>query len=74
MSVGGMASMRVVMPLSDLGNSTLVHPGGQSGQPGHTFYASHYGPFVGGRTLPLFFDDDDVEQHTLYTLELVAGG
>ncbi len=70
MPVGGMVSMRIVMPLSDLGSSTLVHPGGQSGQPRHPLYATHYGSFVEGGTEPLWFDEDDVERETVWTLEL----
>jgi penicillin amidase len=61
--VTGMASVRVVMPLSDLGDSTLVYPGGQSGQPGARHYRSHFVDFVHDVTLPLWFDDDDVAAH-----------
>jgi penicillin amidase len=68
--VGGMASLRIVMPLDDLAASTLVHPGGQSGMPRHGQFASHYVHFVNGGTLPLYFDDDDVEQHAVTTLVL----
>jgi penicillin amidase len=60
MKVGGMASLRLVMPLSDLSASTAAHPGGQSGHPGHPDYATHFEAFVGGDRLPLLFDDDDV--------------
>jgi penicillin amidase len=55
--VGGMASVRVVMPLSDLGASTLVYPGGQSGQPGAPFSTSHFDAFVADGVLPLWFRD-----------------
>jgi len=72
--VGGMASLRIVMPLSDLGKSTLVHPGGQSGQPGHPMYRTHYEAFVAGETQPLWFDDDDVAAHTVHTLVLTPSG
>ncbi|MEQ1504949.1 MAG: penicillin acylase family protein [Myxococcota bacterium] len=68
--VGGMASLRVVMPLADLGASTLVHPGGQSGQPGNPLYASHYAHFVNGQTLPLWFDDEDVAANAHWTTVL----
>jgi len=65
--VTGMASVRVVMPLSDLGASTLVYPGGQSGHPGHPDYRSHYVEFVHDKTLPLQFDDDDLRiEHALW--------
>ena len=68
--VGGMVSMRVVMPLSDLGSSTLTHPGGQSGHPGHPDYQSHFGAFVEDDRLPLVFDDADVVDRARETLEL----
>lgn len=70
-STGTMASMRLVVPLSDPGAATIVHPGGQSGQPGHPNYASHYEAFVAGDTLPLWFDDDDVQAHTVDTLVIM---
>ena len=73
MPVGGMVSMRMVMPLGDLGASTLVHPGGQSGQPRHPLYASHYGAFVAGETAPLWFDAEDVARETVWTLTLTPG-
>ena len=66
--VGFMASMRLVMPLDDLNASTFVHPGGQSGQPGSPFYRSHYDEYVGGSTLPLWFDADAVAEHAVHTL------
>lgn len=69
--VGGMASVRVVMPLSDLGASTLVYPGGQSGFPKHPDAWSHWDAFVAGQTLPLYFDDEDVQEHTASVLRLV---
>ncbi|MBX2797014.1 MAG: penicillin acylase family protein [Myxococcales bacterium] len=70
LDVGIMPSLRIVMPLSDLGASTFVMPGGQSGHPGHPLYTSHYSHFVNGRTLPLWFDEEDVAANTLWTLTL----
>ncbi|MBW2257661.1 MAG: penicillin acylase family protein, partial [Deltaproteobacteria bacterium] len=64
-------SMRLVMPLSDLGASTLVHPGGQSGHPKHPNYADQFERFVDGETVPLWFDDEDVAAHAEHTLVLV---
>jgi acyl-homoserine lactone acylase PvdQ len=64
-------SMRLVMPLSDLGASTLVHPGGQSGHPGHPNYADQYQQFVVGQTVPLWFDDEDVAAHAEHSMVLV---
>lgn len=72
--VGGMVSMRLVMPLGDLGASTLVHPGGQSGHPRHPTYASHYEAFTTGEVLPLWFEDEDVIAETKATLVLRPGG
>lgn len=71
MPVGGMVSMRIVMPLADLGASTLVHPGGQVGHPRHPLYASHYASFVAGETEPLWFDDEDVLREAEGTLLLM---
>jgi penicillin amidase len=72
-SVGFMASMRLVMPLDDFDASTFVHPGGQSGQPGSPYYRSHYDEFVGGSTLPLWFDEDSVRAATVHTLVIEPG-
>ena len=70
MPVAGMPSMRIVMPLGDLGASTVVHPGGQSGQPRAKFFTSHFDAFVGGKTLPLWFSEADVAANTAYSLTL----
>ncbi len=69
--VGGMASLRIVMPLSDLSKSTLVHPGGQSGFPRHPDAFSQFDAFVKGETLPLYFSIADVVEHTVSTQTLV---
>ena len=71
MPVTGMASLRIVMPLGNLNASTLVHPGGQSGQPGHRHYRSHYGPFIAGETVPLWFSDEDVQANAATQLTLM---
>lgn len=65
-----MASLRVVMPLDDLGASTLVHPGGQSGQPKSPYYRSLYDAFVEGRTVPLWFEPGDVHRNSVHRLVL----
>lgn len=67
----GMASMRIVMPLDDLGASTMVHPGGQAGQPLSTLGRTHYHHWVAGQPLPLWFDDDDVERAAVHVLTLL---
>ncbi|MFT4624791.1 MAG: penicillin amidase [Myxococcota bacterium] len=68
--VGGMASLRLVVPLDDVGAATLVHPGGQAGQPKSPFYASHFDAFVAGETVPLWFDDDDVGRESVWSITL----
>jgi penicillin amidase len=70
--VGFMTSLRIVMPLDDLGASTFVHPGGQAGQPKSPHYRSHYDAFLAGETLPLWFDDADVDANSTHTLILNA--
>lgn len=69
-NVNFMASLRVVMPLGDLNASTLVHPGGQSGQPKSPYYRSLYDTFVEGRTAPLWFNPSDVHEHSVHRLVL----
>ena len=72
--VGGMASVRVIMPLSDLTKSTLVHPGGSSGLPKHPQAFSNFEAFVGGETLPLYTSDADVVAHTVSLQTLTPPG
>lgn len=68
--VGFMASMRLVVPLDDVGAATFVQPGGQSGQPRSPYYRSHFDEYVGGSTLPLWFHEGDIEANTAHTLIL----
>ena len=70
-AVGGMASVRVVMPLSDLSKSTMVYPGGQSGHPRHAHSQDQFPVFVAGETLPLYFSDQDVLLHAVNRLTLI---
>ncbi len=70
MPVEWMSSLRLVMPLGDLAASRAVHPGGQSGQPGHRFYASHFEAHVEGKHLPLYYTDADVARGSRYLLRL----
>ncbi len=63
-------SDRLKAPLDDLAASTLVHPGGQSGQPGHPDYSSHFEAFATGQRLPLWFDDDDLAPEIRHRLSL----
>ncbi len=68
--VTGMASLRLVVPMDDPSKATLVHPGGQSGQPGHPLYQSHFDAFVRGETLPLWTDEKDIADHVAHSLTL----
>jgi penicillin amidase len=72
--VSGMASMRMVMPLHKEVHSTVVHPGGQSGQPGHPHYKDLFWPYVHGQAVPLWFDAADVERETEHLLRLEPAG
>lgn len=68
--VGGMASMRMVMPLDSPTEATVIHPGGQSGQPGHPHYQDLFKPYVQGETIPLWFDSEKVNRETERHLRL----
>jgi penicillin G amidase len=68
--VGGMVSARIVMPLADLGASTFVQPGGQSGQPRSPLYLSHLAHFAAGQVLPLWFDREDVQANAAWRLTI----
>jgi penicillin amidase len=72
--VGGMPSVRLVMPTSDLSKSTLVFPGGQSGLPTHPDTLTHFDAFVGGKTLPLYFDENEIRAHARNTTWLQPPG
>lgn len=63
-STSFMASIRVVTPLSDVGKATFIYPGGQSGQPGSPHYRDLYDVYTSGGTVPLFFSEGDVKEHT----------
>ena len=63
-------SMRMVVPLADVGAATVVVPPGQSGQPGSDHYQDHLRFWKNGEQLPLWFDDEDVQREAEYTLEL----
>jgi len=68
--VGGMASVRIVMPLDDLGHSTMIYPGGQSGHPRSPHSQDQFADFVNGQTAPLWFNDDDVLRQAVHRLTL----
>ncbi|HJN72839.1 MAG TPA: penicillin acylase family protein [Myxococcota bacterium] len=64
------ASMRLVVPLSDVGQAMVVLPPGQSGQPGSDHYQDQLRFWKKGELLPLWFHDADVEREAAHTLEL----
>jgi penicillin G amidase len=68
--VGGMASMRMVMPLDSPSHATVIHPGGQSGQPGHPHYKDLFQPYVDGQNVPLWFDPKAIEKEATRHLRL----
>lgn len=64
------ASLRLVVPMSDPGRATFIYPGGEAGLPGHPHFADLFETYMDGRQLPLYFHDDDVEAHAVETLVL----
>ena len=70
LSTTWMASLRIVMPMGDVGKATFSYPGGQSGMPKHPHFQDLYDPFVSGQALPLWFHDTDVAEHTMHTLTI----
>lgn len=64
-------SMRLIVPLSDVGNATVVIPPGQSGQPGSDHYQDHVRFWKNGEQVPLWFHDEDVNREAAHTLQLV---
>ena len=48
----------------------MVHPGGQSGQPGHPLYDSFFEAWRRDETRPLWFHDADVEAQAVDVLVL----
>ncbi len=63
-------SMRVVMPLGELGDSQILVPPGQSGAPGHDHYDDMSEPLLFGEMVPLWFDEADVRANAVETLVL----
>lgn len=63
-------SMRVVVPLGDIGSAQILVPPGQSGAPGHPHYDDMSEPLLFGEMVPLWFHDDDVRAHAVETLTL----
>jgi len=63
-------SMRVVVPLGDVGAAQILVPPGQSGAPGHPHYDDMSEPLLFGEMVPLWFHDADVRAHAVETLIL----
>jgi penicillin amidase len=64
-------SMRLVVPLGDIGASQILVPPGQSGAPGHPHYDDMSQPLLWGEMVPLWFHDEDVRAHAVEVLTLV---
>ncbi|MDP7037556.1 MAG: penicillin acylase family protein [Myxococcota bacterium] len=65
-----MASMRLLVPMSDPGSATFIYPGGQSGHPAHPHYKSLMQTFADGKQVPLYFNDEDVQKNAVHILKL----
>ncbi len=63
-------SIRVVTPLNDPSQATVVMPPGQSGHPGSRNYQDQLRTWKSGGTVPLWYSDADVERATEFTLVL----
>ncbi len=63
-------SMRVVVPLGDVGSAQILVPPGQSGAPGHPHYDDMSEPLLFGEMVPLWFHDKDVRAHAEESLTL----
>ncbi len=62
MATTSIASMRLVMPLSDLSNSTLSHPGGSSGHPKHPDFGTLFEAHRTGKQVPLWWGQQAVDK------------
>jgi penicillin amidase len=69
-SVRSVPSMRMVVDLSNLSNSTLIHTTGQSGHAFHPHYDDMIDKWVNGRTNPLLWARDDVIKNGTSVLQL----
>lgn len=59
----GMASLRLIVPMSDPAKARFAYPGGQSGHPGESHYDDLFAPYLEGSTQPLWFAEEDVIAH-----------
>ncbi len=67
-------SMRMVVDLSDLSNSTFLHTTGNSGHAFHPFYTNMIEPWTDGIQAPMYWDASDVMENASSTLILVPAG
>jgi penicillin amidase len=63
-------SIRVITPLNDPSQATVVMPPGQSGHPGSRNYQDQIRSWKTGGSIPLWYTDADVERATAFTLVL----
>lgn len=69
--VTGLPSMRMVIDLANLGNSTLIHTTGQSGHTFHSHYSDYIFDWSVGRSRRLRFDLQDVKTGAESTLKML---
>jgi penicillin G amidase len=69
-SVRSVPSMRMVIDLDNLRNSTLIHTTGQSGHAYHAHYDDMIDKWVNGRTNPLLWTREDVIKNGAGVLQL----
>ena len=63
-------SLRMIVPMNDMTQATIVGPAGQSAQPGHPHYDDMIQPWLNGKTVPLYFSREQIEQNKVSTLLL----
>jgi penicillin amidase len=66
-------SMRMVVDLSDLTNSSYVHTTGNSGHAFHEHYTNMIEPWAEGVQAPMYWKEEDVRSVATSTLSLVPG-
>jgi penicillin G amidase len=71
MGMGHGPAMRFVADLSDLDNSLMEIPAGESGQPGSPYYRDEFGDWFAGRPNPAPFSEAATEKSRAHRLLLV---
>ncbi|MCX7143646.1 MAG: penicillin acylase family protein, partial [Proteobacteria bacterium] len=69
-AVRSVPSMRMIIDLSNLSASQLIHTTGQSGHTLNEHYDDFVDPWLNGRYNPLLWTRDDVQAHAAETLTL----